>query len=200
MSYRQYWKTPAYIELETYRMRGFIKDRPSVLWFDLSLMDFCASWKGKLVIKWPPPERAWCRRAHKNIFPVHAILEDSAFDAVMPPWDEINLSWDELRIIPNKWRLTLSQWRGIYYIFDHVGKKGYIGSAYGNENMLGRWLNYAESGHGGNKLLRQRDPKNFHFTILQRVSPDMDAADVIRLEGTWKKRLHTHQPLGLNEN
>ena len=49
-------------------------------------------------------------------------------------------------------------------------------------------------------LLRQRDPKNFRFTILQRVSPDMDAGDVIRLEGTWKERLHTRSPLGLNDN
>jgi hypothetical protein len=37
--------------------------------------------------------------------------------------------------------------------------------------MLGRWRNYAAHGHGGNKLLRERDPKSFRFTILQRVCP-----------------------------
>ena len=72
--------------------------------------------------------------------------------------------------------------------------------AYGDTNILGRWLNYAASGHGGNVLLRQRDPKTLRFTILQRVSPDMDAGDVIRLEGTWKERLHTRSPFGLNDN
>ena len=68
------------------------------------------------------------------------------------------------------------------------------------ENLLGRWLNYAASGHGGNRLLRQRDPQHFRFTILERVSPDMYAEDVIRLESTWKERLHTRAPHGLNDN
>lgn len=27
--------------------------------------------------------------------------------------------------------------------------------------------NYANSGHGGNRLLRERDPENFQFTILE---------------------------------
>jgi hypothetical protein len=77
---------------------------------------------------------------------------------------------------------------------------GMNGSAYGEDNLLGRWQDYAVYGHGGNRLLRQRDPRNFRFTILQRVSPDMEAADVIRLEGSWKQRLHTHEPYGLNDN
>jgi hypothetical protein len=64
--------------------------------------------------------------------------------------------------------------------------------------LLERWLDYAASGHGGNKLLRKRDPKSFRFTILQRVSADMDRDDVIRLEETWKDRLHTRGPHGLN--
>jgi type I restriction enzyme, R subunit len=38
------------------------------------------------------------------------------------------------------------------------------------------------------------------LSILQRVSPDMDAADVIRLESSWKLRLQTRHPLGLNDN
>jgi hypothetical protein len=58
---------------------------------------------------------------------------------------------------------------------------------------------YAARWHGGNILLRQREPKYFRFSI-QRVSPDMDAADVIRLEATWKERLHTRAPFGLNDN
>jgi hypothetical protein len=118
----------------------------------------------------------------------------------MPEWHEINLSWEELRMLPSAWKAALSQWRGIYLIFDASDGKGYIGSAYGEFNLLGRWLNYASRGHGGNRLLRQRDPLRFRFTILQLVSPGMDAADVIRLEGSWKRRLHTRAPHGLNEN
>ena len=94
----------------------------------------------------------------------------------------------------------LSEWRGVYFIFDTLDGKGYVGSAYGESNLLGRWLNYAASGHGGNRLLRQRDPRTFQFTILQRVSPDLDATAVVQLEGSWKRRLHTYAPYGLNDN
>ncbi len=104
----------------------------------------------------------------------------------MPPWDEISLTWEQLRVLPLRWKSAFSQWRGIYYIFDSSDGKGYVGSAYGNGNLLRRWIHYAASGHGGNTQLLKRDPKTFHFTILQRVSPDMEAEGVIRLESTWK--------------
>jgi hypothetical protein len=198
----EYWQVPAYIEMKKFGMRGFgFEDRrSSILWFDLVPTELYASWKGKLIVGWPPPERSWWRRAHKNTMPVLAILEDSVLDAAMPGWDEIALNWEELGVLPTRWKSALSQWRGIYYIFDTSDGKGYVGSAYGGDNLLGRWLNYASSGHGGNSLLRKRDPRHLRFTILQRVSPDMDATDVIRIESTWKERLHTRLPHGLNDN
>jgi hypothetical protein len=103
-------------------------------------------------------------------------------------------------VLPRRLRAKLSEWRAIYFIRDESDGKSYVGSAYGADNLLGRWLNYGERGHGGNVLLRHRDPRHFRFSILQRVSPDMDAAEVIRLESTWKMRLHTRHPLGLNDN
>lgn len=202
LTHSQYWNVPANIELKAFGMGGFKAEdrRSSLLWFDLALMDFYAQWKGKLVVGWPPPERSWWRRAHRNDFPVLAILEDSALVAGMPEWNEMMLTWEELSVLPTRWKAALEQWRGIYYIFDVSDRKGYVGSAYGAENLLGRWLKYASPGHGGNRLLRERDPRNFRFTILQRSSPDMDAGDVIRLEGTWKDRLHARAPIGLNNN
>ena len=202
LTLKQYWQVPAYIEMKTFGMRGFTVDdgRQSILWFDLVLSELFASWKGKLVVDWPPPERSWWRRAHRNNIPILSILEESVLDAAMPEWDEINLSWEDLGVLPSRWKSRLSQWRGIYYIFDTSDAKGYVGSAYGEANLYGRWQNYAVRGHGGNKLLKQRDPRNFRFSILQRVSPDMNASDVIRLESSWKERLHTRQPFGLNEN
>jgi hypothetical protein len=56
------------------------------------------------------------------------------------------------------------------------------------------------SGHGGNRLLRERDPQHFHFKIFELVSPTMDADEVIHRENTWKERLHTRKPNGLNDN
>jgi hypothetical protein len=60
-------------------------------------------------------------------------------------------------------------------------------------------LNYAASGHGGNRQLRTRKPEDLRFSILQRVSPDMEPSDVTALESSWKDRLHTRQ-FGMNDN
>lgn len=185
-------------ELKSYGMDD--PQRDSLLWFDLVLCDFYTEWKGKLIITWPGLERSWWRWADRNNIPVHAVVEDSQLVENMPDWDQIDLSWSDLSILPSKWKSALSHWRGIYYIFDTSIGKGYVGSAYGENNLLGRWMNYAARGHGGNNLLRGLDPSNFQFTVLQRVSPDMDATDVIRLEASWKQRLHTRKPHGLNDN
>ncbi len=99
-----------------------------------------------LVVEWPPPERSWWRRAHRNASPVLAILEDSALVPALREWDEIVLKWEELGILPMRWKSALSEWWGIYFIFDASEGKGYVGSAYGESNLLGRWMNYAVSG------------------------------------------------------
>lgn len=202
----EYWQVDAYIEMrDKYGLGGFDvesvhkQQRASLLWFDLELTENYIDWKGRLVIEWPPPERSWWRWAGRNTMPVHAIHERSILVREMPSWDQLLLTWHELQDLPSTWKAALRQWRGIYYIFDQSDEKGYIGSAYGSENLLGRWQDYAKRGHGGNKRLRERKPDNFRFSILQRVSPDLDAADVIQLEATWKDRLHTRE-YGLNEN
>lgn len=201
VNYDQYWKIPENRELHRLGMTGFSgKSRPTCLWFDLREMKAYADWKGKLVIKWSN-ERAWCRWADSaaNDFPIHAILEESALVKRMPVAENLILAWDELRVIPKSWRSALSQWRGVYLIFDASDGKGYVGSAYGADNIYSRWSNYAATGHGGNKELRKRASKNLRFSVLQLVSPQLHADDVIRIEASWKRRLHTRE-FGLNEN
>lgn len=201
VNYKQLWEIPEFSELRTLGMNEISakKGRMKVQWFDLTPIEFYTQWKGRLSIGWPTPERSWWRRAHRNVMPILSIVEDSVLDSAMPQWDAIDFTWEELRLMPSKWKTTISQWRGIYYIFDTFDAKGYVGSAYGKENILGRWENYAKRGDGGNLRLRKRDPQSFRFTILQRVSPDMESTDVIRLESSWKNRLHTRE-FGLNAN
>lgn len=202
----EFQQDSAYQELTNYGWSFWFTEqhvqegRPTVEWFDLNLTDFYSHWKGKLVIDWPPPERSWWRRAHKNNLSIYSVREESAFNKQMEEWNELVISWKELKIIPRRWKHIISQWRGIYFIFDQSDGKGYVGSAYGENNILGRWETYGATGHGGNKLLRKRDPENFLFSVLERVSPDLDAAEVINLETGWKKRLNTHAPHGLNDN
>jgi len=199
---KQFWEIHAYVQLRKLGMNGFTKEDPrsSILRFNLALTDFYSDWKGKLIVTWPGLERSWWRWADRNELPVIAILEESILDAAMPEWDAIELTWEQLAVLTNRWKSKLKEWRGIYYIFDTSDGKGYVGSACGESNLYGRWINYSARGHGGNRLLRQRDPRNFRFSILQRVSPDMDVRDVVRLETCWKQRVHTRKPYGLNDN
>jgi hypothetical protein len=193
---------PAHVALMNLGMVGIkaTDGRESLLEFDLSLLDWHSDWSGRLVVRWPGLERSWYRWANRNEFAVEAIAEESIFAAKMPAWDELVLSWAELAALPSQWQSALRQWRGIYLITDESDGKQYVGSAYGGENLLQRWMEYGRSGHGGNKLLRGRDPTRFRFAILQRLSPDLADADVIRSEVTWKDRLHTRAPAGLNDN
>lgn len=199
LTYDEYWAVPAYRKMREWGFKGLGPERGSCLWFNLEPTDFYQHWKGKLVVAWPGGERSWSRWANRNQLEIHAIHEDSLLDPPVPDWTELNLQWADLGVLPTRLRNNLSEWRGIYFIFDEASGKGYVGSASGNENILGRWKNYAATGHGGNAQLKRLDPQRFRFSILQRVSPDMDPAEVVSIENSWKERLHTRVH-GLNDN
>jgi hypothetical protein len=187
-------RKPGVCDLPKY---GHINKDRLCLWFDLVLARPLSDWSGKLIVSWPPPEIAWTRWCSKNEFKVLAILEESLLARAMPVWRELVITWNDLKILPATWRAKLGEWRGVYFILDTSDGKGYVGSAYGTENIRHRWENYAKSGHGGNKLLKTRTPENLQFSILERVSPDTPPEHVIQREETWKKRLHTCEH-GLN--
>lgn len=94
----------------------------------------------------------------------------------------------------------MQQWQAIYYIRDKSTGKGYVGSAYGEDNLLQRWQEYARTGHGGNKWLKGLAPENFEFSVLQLLPVSAVIEEVIAAEQSWKKRLHTLYPDGLNDN
>ena len=81
----------------------------------------------------------------------------------------------------------------------------YVGSAYGREGILGRWLQYASSGHGGNSLLmdainnNRYGPKSFRFTILQTLPKTQTKNEVIAQENLYKNKLGS-RAFGLNKN
>lgn len=154
---------------------------------------------GKLLVGWNTRGQSWSHRADRHDLPIIAIHEESAFDPPPAPWDQWVIGWAELETLPPRRRAQLAEWRGVYYIFDEVDRLGYVGAASGADNILGRWRNYAASGDGGNRQLRGRDPANFRFSILQRLSPDLPRDEVEAIERGWKRRLHTREH-GLNAN
>ena len=169
------------------------------LYFDLVPTGSPPEAKGRLICSWPPPDRSWYRWADRNRLEISALTEASRLAQEMPPWGELVLSKSDLDALPRAWSAALSQWRGIYFVLDETDGRGYVGSAYGNDNIYGRWRVYASNGHGGNVGLKNRAGNSMRFSILQRVSPDMEPADVIARENAWKIRLHTRE-FGLNRN
>ncbi|MBK8159283.1 MAG: GIY-YIG nuclease family protein [Rhodospirillaceae bacterium] len=188
------------IELKQYStgLRRMMDEGQAVQFFDLESLIPMSDLKGRLIVDWTTP-RAWYRWADRNRILVRAIAEESKLVKSMPPWDQLTLRWEELHALPSSWRAALQQWRGVYYIFDTSDQQGYVGSAYGAENILGRWLNYLQTRGGGNVRLEGRNPKSFKFSILQRVSPDLEPDAVVAIETSWKVRLHT-KDYGLNAN
>ncbi len=95
------------------------------------------------------------------------------------------------------WAARLREWRGIDLVLDRADGARYAGSAYGETNRLGRWLAHVVRDAGVTVQLAARDPARFAFSILERLSPDMEARDVIAREPSWMARLHT-RAFGLN--
>lgn len=199
LDYEGYCAFPGNRELEALGMSGRSPENADCLAFELEGLDVHADYVGRLVIEWPKPYQNWWRWATKGGFGISAIEAESRFVRAMPEWNELILNWHELHALPGSWRGKLAEWRGVYLIYDTQRRSGYVGSAYGSDNILGRWLGYARTGHGGNAGLRASKPDALRFSILQRTSPDLEAREVIALEQSWKARLHTRE-FGLNRN
>ena len=194
---KQLHRKPAHRDLLKY---AHDDSAPKRLWFNLKPTDFLSDWQGKLIIRWPRPAIVFARWAHQNEFLVDSILEESVFQSQLDDWRALVFSWDELHLIPKHWKDMLSLWHGIYYIWDGKDGKGYVGAAYGKRRIYGRWINYRDTGDGGNKLLRPRKPDEFQFCILEWMPSDIEKDEVFRRERLWKDRLHSRAPFGLNAN
>jgi len=127
VTYSECSNFPDNVELQKLGMRWH--SRRNRLLFNLVLTNLYQEWKGKLIITWKG-ERSWARWLKTGAFPVKTILDESALEKGMPPWNELILSWEELKHLPKSWIGTLEQWRGIYLITDEKDGARYIGSAY----------------------------------------------------------------------
>jgi hypothetical protein len=174
----------------------------NVLWrshqacFTLELSPLLRELRGRLAIS-SPPGRTYTRLAEKLDPIVTAIYPETVFARPLPDWRELVLSSAEVRVLPARWHDRLAEWRGIYLILDSADGGRYVGAAYGKENLAGRWMAHVSGEFGVTVGLRTRDVSNLRFSILERVSPDMPVDEVIALENSWKRRLHTLD-FGLN--
>lgn len=189
-----------------YRNRGRVLDGDFVLEESETLADL--AWR--LIIDWGPGTRSWKQNgtgAHGK--PVLAIAE-RAVDP-FPGFENLVLSFAELeRVVaePRRyalWHAALSAVNAVYLIVDTATGKQYVGSAYGDGGLLGRWSTYVTTLHGGNKLLvaeLKADPvtySRFQFSVLQILPRSATPEAVIAVESLYKAKLLT-QSFGLNAN
>lgn len=100
----------------------------------------------------------------------------------------------------------MSQVSAVYLVVDTESGQQYVGSAYGENGLWGRWSDYVNTnGEGGNKLLHDfmaKYPDRYHslqYSVLRVLDKTTKADDVIALESLYKNKLGT-RAFGLNAN
>jgi hypothetical protein len=122
-----------------------------------------------------------------------------------PGYERVNISWEELIRVIGKasWKSALENQKGVYLIIDTNNGKMYVGSAYGDKMILGRWMAYANTGHGGNKELKELTfdyiKKHFKYSILDVFKSTIEDKIIIQRENWWKDVLQTRK-FGYNAN
>jgi hypothetical protein len=162
---------------------------------------------GRLVIKFKNKSQNMIRKAKSVISDceVEQILPNIFNNDIFPGYDNVNISWEELSNIISKenWKTALQNQKGVYLITDISNGKMYVGSAYGENMILGRWESYVKTYHGGNvglkKLNNDHIKQNFRYSILDIFKSTAEDRLVIARENWWKSVLHTRK-FGYNEN
>lgn len=176
--------------------------------YDLIRENTLSDLEERLVIDWGSSTVSWCqKKLDKEIVEILP----RGYAKTFLGYENTILVFDELeKIVRNpdvnkQWKMMLSNVYGIYLILDKSDGQQYVGSAYGKEGLWGRWSNYVQTKHGGNKILidlLNTDPlryKKFQFSILS-VLPHSSLHDqVIQLEQITKEKLGS-KAFGLNSN
>ncbi len=169
--------------------------------YDLKRNIFLDELSERLVIEWGAATVSWVQTKDKEVVELKGKNSIGDFQS----FSQVSLAYQDLKIIdlyPDTnltWLKALSSVNGIYLIQDTLSGKLYVGSAYGEQGIYGRWSTYAQNGHGGNLELQDLDPSNFVFSILEIVPATTTADGVIDYENKWKEKLGTRK-FGLNKN
>lgn len=162
---------------------------------------------GRLIVKFKNKAQTMIRNAKSVIDDcyVSQILPNTFDNDLFPGYEKVNISWDEMKRLLGKenWKTALENQKGVYLLTAVSTGRMYVGSAYGENMILGRWQTYVNTGHGGNEGLKRLSfdyiKQNFKYSILDIYKSTTDDQIIIDRENWWKEVLRTRQ-FGYNKN
>lgn len=172
--------------------------------------------KDKVVIDWGKGTRSWMQnwQSTKNVRRIDPVNTGNDIPYFIR-YEDVILSFSQLqKVVEDKeWKSKLESLNCVYMILDKETGKQYVGVTYkdmkqGIKNgILGRWTEYAKTGHGNNKLLVallaekgiSYADQNFQWTILETLPLNVTPKVAIDRESLYKKKFGTREH-GYNEN
>lgn len=172
--------------------------------------------KDKVVIDWGKGPRSWMQnwQSTKNVRRIDQVNTGDDIPYFIR-YEDVILSFSQLqKVVEDKeWKSKLESLNCVYMILDKETGKQYVGVTYkdmkpGIKNgILGRWTEYAKTGHGNNKLLVallaekgiSYADQNFQWTILETLPLNVTPKVAIDRESLYKKKFGTREH-GYNEN
>lgn len=155
-------------------------------------------YSGRLLIDWGKGFRTWVQsagRQDKRVIEIRRSFQEPEF----PGFLLFSRPLSQIDALPKGWADALQACRGVYLLTCPRTKEQYVGSAAGANGFLGRWQEYAITGHGGNIALKSRDPSDYQVSILEVAGSAATVDEIIRMEQRWKAKLQSTE-MGLNRN
>jgi hypothetical protein len=152
---------------------------------------------GKLTITWGGATRAYKQYAARSAKTIHEIrfkFEEPEF----PGFLNFNEPLSKIANLHANWVTALKSVKGVYLLVSPAGQQ-YVGSAIGTNGLYGRWLDYVNTGHGGNVALKRQNTLDFRVSILTYFGSSSQGRDILAIEDLWKKKLGSRVH-GLNQN
>lgn len=172
--------------------------------------------KDKVVIDWGKGTLSWMQnwQSTKNVRRIDQVNTGDDIPYFIR-YEDVILSFSQLqKVVEDKeWKSKLESLNCVYMILDKETGKQYVGVTYKDmkpdikNGILGRWTEYAKTGHGNNKLLVallaekgiSYADQNFQWTILETLPLNVTPKVAIDRESLYKKKFGTREH-GYNEN
>lgn len=177
----------------------------------------------KLLVSWINSPRSFFYTDYNKIrsAEIISISNISYFErqSNFPGYTNLSLSYQDLKRHWNDktWYEHLSSVYGVYVITDTKTGKLYVGSAYGDDGIYGRWSAYLKNGYDKSELEESRYPnkklkilvnqkgikyiqEHFQYSILEIFSKsELGKQKALEREAYWKNVLKTRK-FGYNAN